>query len=101
MEHGTSMQRDIRLKSGFLRREVPMAPGKRRPQQPELRIATTDLPRSPGHPFSTKLNQLLAEAHFDPFVEQTCRASSAPDLGRPSIPPGVSCRMLLIGSFEG
>src|SRR3954454_13103989 len=78
-----------------------MAPGKRRHQQTELRIATPDLPRSPGHPFSTKLNQLLAEAEFDPFVEQLCRAFSAPDLGRPSIPPGVSFRMLLIGYFEG
>src|SRR4051794_14227430 len=78
-----------------------MALGKRQHQQQELWIATTDLPRSPGHPFYTKLNQLLADAEFDPFVEQICRPFYAEDTGRPGIPPGVYFRMLLIGYFEG
>src|SRR3954452_17424142 len=78
-----------------------MALGKRQHQQQELWIATTDLPRSPGHPFYTTLNQLLADAEFDPFVEQICRPFYAEDTGRPGIPPGVYFRMLLIGYFEG
>lgn len=36
-----------------------MAMGKRKGQQQEAWIATTDLPRSPAHPFCRKLNQLL------------------------------------------
>ena len=78
-----------------------MALGKRREDQQALWVATTDLPRSPGHPFYVKLNQLLAEAGFDAWVEARCEAAYAETMGRPSIPPGVYFRMLLIGYFEG
>jgi transposase len=53
----------------------------------------------PGHPFYSKLNQVLAEAGFDEFVEQLC--ASYYKGGRPGIPPGVYFRMVLIGYFEG
>jgi transposase len=69
-------------------------------QQGELWIARTELPRSPGHVFYVKLNELLAEAGFDAWVEDLCRPFYA-DTGRPSIPPGVYFRMLLVGYFEG
>ena len=49
-----------------------MALGKRKHQQQEAWVATTELPRSPGHPFYKKLNQLLAEADFDPWIETLC-----------------------------
>ena len=78
-----------------------MAMGKRRAQQGELWVATQELPHSPGHPFYRKLNSLLADAGFDAFVERLCQSYYAEHHGRPSIPPGVYFRMLLIGYFEG
>jgi hypothetical protein len=64
-------------------------------------VATTDLPKSPGHAFYDKLNELLAEAEFDSWVEKLCAPYYAKVMGRPSIPPGVYFRMILIGYFEG
>ena len=78
-----------------------MALGKRTPQQQEMWIATADLPRSPGHIFYRKLNELLSEVNFDHEVESLCKPYYAEHRGRPSIPPGVYFRMLLIGFFEG
>ena len=69
--------------------------------QADLWIATTDLARTPGHPFYERLNGLLSEAKFDSFVEALCRSFYAEGKGRPSIPPGVYMRMLLVGFFEG
>ena len=75
----------------------------RRPteQQSDLWIPTADLPRSPGHVFYDKLNRLLAEAAFDPYVENLCQPYYADGLGRESIPPGIYFRMLFVGYFEG
>jgi hypothetical protein len=42
-----------------------MALGKRKHEQQEAWVASTDLPRSQGHPFYRRLNELLAEAGFD------------------------------------
>jgi hypothetical protein len=78
-----------------------MALGKRKGEQQGLWIATTELPKSPGHPFYKKLNELLAEADFDRWIEKRCAPFYAEKLGRPSIPPGVYFRMILIGYFEG
>ena len=63
-----------------------MALGKRQPQQADLWLAVTDLPQTPAHPFYAKLNGLLTEAGFDPFVEDLCRPYYAESLGRPSSP---------------
>jgi len=50
-----------------------MAMGKRRStRQPTMWIATTDLPRSDGHPFYQHLNRTLDQAKFDAFVEEAC-----------------------------
>ena len=78
-----------------------MALGKRKDEQQEMWVATTDLPKSQGHVFYRKLNQILAEAEFDPMVERLCRPYYEDGIGRPGIPPGVYFRMLLIGYFEG
>jgi transposase len=78
-----------------------MALGKRRDDQQEMWVATTSLPKSEGHAFYRKLNRLLAEADFDRTVEKLCEACYHHQLGRPSIPPGVYFRMLLVGYFEG
>jgi transposase len=76
---------------------------RRRPKekQPELWIATNEVARTPGHPFYERLNAVLAQAKFDEFVEDRCARFYAEGKGRPSIPPGVYMRMLLVGFFEG
>jgi transposase len=81
-----------------------MAMGRRRRErQDALFVMASGLPRSPGHPFYHKLNDLLAEAGFDRWIEDLCRQYYATEekRGQPSIPPGVYFRMLLIGYFEG
>jgi transposase len=77
-----------------------MALGKRKVQQVEMFIPSHQLVYGPGHPFYSKLNEVLAAADFDSFTEQLC-APYYKDGGRPGIPPGVYFRMLLIGYFEG
>jgi len=78
-----------------------MALGKHREEQQEMWVATTNLPKSVGHVFYRKLNRLLAEADFDRTVEKMCEPYYHAHLGRPSIPPGVYFRMLLVGYYEG
>ena len=81
-----------------------MALGRRSDErQEELFVPHDRLPRSEGHAFYRQLNRLLAEAGFDRFVERCCRPHYQPSgtPGRPSIPPGVYFRMLLVGYFEG
>lgn len=78
-----------------------MAIGKRKKVQESLWVSTSDLPKSPGHPFYSRLNRILAASGFDPFVEAYCERFYAPVLGRPSLSPGRYFRLLLIGYFEG
>jgi transposase len=78
-----------------------MAMGKRKSEQAPLWIPTTELPVSPGHPFYVRLNEVLADAGFDRFVEDQCRPFYAPVMGRPSLAPGRYFRLLLVGYFEG
>ena len=79
-----------------------MSMSKRRTQrQQELWIHTADIATPAGHPFYQRLNDLLEQHGFDPFAEEHCAPFYAETLGRPSIPPGVYFRMLLIGYFEG
>jgi transposase len=77
-----------------------MAIGKRKPRQDEMFIPTAQLATGPGHPFYSKLNEVLAEAQFDEQVERLC-APYYKEGGRPGIPPGIYFRMLFIGYFEG
>ena len=65
-----------------------MALGKRRDEQQEMWVATTNLPKSEGHAFYGKLNRLLAEADFDRTIETICAPHYHNQLGCPSIPPG-------------
>jgi transposase len=80
-----------------------MAMGKRKPRQESLFIATDQLTPSAGHPFYQRLNALLAENGFDDWIERRCAEFYAREeaRGRPSLPPGVYFRMLLVGYFEG
>jgi transposase len=74
---------------------------KEQEQQEEIWIATSELARTPGHPFYQRLNELLDGEKFDEFVEGQCRKFYAPRFGRPSLAPGIYFRSLLIGYFEG
>ena len=79
-----------------------MALGRRKTERQEaFWIGTADLPRSEGHVFYRKLNELLSKANFDEFVETLCQPHYHDTQGRPGIPPGVYFRMLLVGYFEG
>lgn len=79
-----------------------MAMGKSKNQtQESFWIETSSLRSAPGHPFYQKLNDILARHGFDSFVSERCAKYYAPVMGRPSIPPGVYFRMLLVGYFEG
>ena len=46
-------------------------------------VAAEKLPRSPGHPFYERLNQVLEKAGFDAFVERWCARFYADGIGRP------------------
>ena len=58
-------------------------------------------PRHRGHPFYQRLNRVLEEADFDRFCESRCQGFYHEKLGRPSLPPGMYFRLMLIGFFEG
>ena len=79
-----------------------MALGKRQDEkQKELFVAAGSVPRSPGHPFYKRVNELLRAAGFDEWAEKLCAPFYADGVGRPGIAPGVYFRMLLVGYFEG
>jgi len=79
-----------------------MAMGRRKTEHQEvLWVAASQLPQPPGHPFYRRLNGVLAKVGFDRFAEEVCAQYYAQVMGRPSIPPGVYFRMLMVGYFEG
>jgi len=79
-----------------------MAMGKRKEHtQSPLFVVTTDLPQTPAHPFYRKLNEVLAAGDFDSLVQGLCAKFYEETMGRPSLPPGVYFRLLLLGYFEG
>ena len=78
-----------------------MALGRQRDRQSEILVSWSEMPRSPGHAFYHRLQAALVAARFDGFVEGLCAARYAERRGRPSLPPGRSFRLLLVGYFEG
>src|SRR6266571_5497034 len=79
---------------------MPLGRKRKRPQD-TMWVATSDLPKSPGHPFYQRLNQVLAANSFDSFVEAACRRFYAAKMGRPSLPPGRYFRLMLLGTSRG
>lgn len=69
-------------------------------KQDEFWIPVQDIVRTEGHPFYQKLSEVLKKYGFDRFVEHRC-AKFYKKGGRPSIPPGVYFRMMMVGFFEG
>ena len=78
-----------------------MAMGRSGAVQDDLMATWAEMPRSPGHAFYDRLQELLGEAGFDAFVEEVCKPHYAPRMGAPSLPPGRYFRMHMIGYFEG
>jgi transposase len=74
--------------------------GRKRRGNAGMWVATSDLPRSPGHPFYQRLNEVLEKAGFDAFVEKQCERFYSP-IGRPGLEPGRYFSLLLLGYFEG
>jgi transposase len=69
--------------------------------QLDLFVSADSLPLSDGHVFYAKLNRLLCDDGFDPWLEELCAPYYSQNRGRPGIPPGIYFRMLLVGYFEG
>lgn len=84
-------------------RRTSMSMGRKRGRQRAMFVATAELADAPRHRFYESLNEFLREAGFDAYAEQLCARFYEKDgtAGRPSIPPGVYFRMLLVGFFEG
>jgi len=80
-----------------------MSMGRRKRRQETLFVATAELTRAPAHPYYRKLNERLAEAEIDRWIEGRCEPyyEAADKPGRVSLPPGTFFRMLLVGYFEG
>src|SRR5215210_2078593 len=70
-----------------------MAMGRQSDRQGELMVTWSEMPRSPGHVFYDRLQQVLVGAGFDGFVEEACQAYYARTMGAPSVPPGRYFRM--------
>ena len=77
-----------------------MGTRKKRQRQEDLWYGG-ELATAPGHPFYTRLNEVLDAAGFDCFCETECTSFYHHKLGRPSLPPGQYFRVMMIGFFEG
>jgi transposase len=64
-------------------------------------VTWAEMPRSPGHVFYDRLQDVLIAGGFDGFVETACQPYYAPTMGAPSVPPGRYFRMHMVGYFEG
>src|SRR5215217_4179475 len=95
------MIKDRRDRSRVLHCGMALGRRKDRARTPDLWIATNALPRTAGHPFYRRLNEVLDTHGFDEFVEAQCAPFYAATIGRPSLTPGTYFRLLLIGYFEG
>ena len=79
-----------------------MAMGQRkRERQETFWVPASELPQTSGHPFYERLSKIPDGQGFDRFIEARCRKFYADKMGRPSLPPAIYFRMLLVGYFEG
>jgi transposase len=78
-----------------------MAMGRESDRQGDLMVTWAEMPRSPGHVFYDRLQEVLLAGGFDLFAETVCQPYYAPKMGAPSVPPGRYFRMHMVGYFEG
>ena len=67
-----------------------MAMRRRGPEQGGMWVAAQALPRSPGHVFYEKLNEVLEAGGFDRFVEELCAPHYAEGPG-PAVDSSRAC----------
>lgn len=74
---------------------------KEKAAQPELWVATQQLPKSPQSTFYSKLDETLESFGFAAKVRQLCApAYKQTGTGRPGIDPVVYLKMIMVGFFE-
>ena len=78
-----------------------MSMGRQEARQGDLMVTWSEMPRSPGHVFYDRLQEILIEAGFDAFAEGACKPYYAQTMRAKSVPPGRYFRMHLVGYFEG
>ena len=79
---------------------MAMGTRKKRERQEPLWYRS-ELPEAPGHPFYSRLNEVLDKAGFDKYCEDACAGFYHAKLGRPSLAPGTYFRVMTVGFFEG
>src|ERR1700726_2313360 len=62
-----------------------MAMGREGDRQGDLIGTWGEMPRSPGHVFYDRLQEVLIAGGFDLFVETACQPYYAPKMGAPSV----------------
>lgn len=77
-----------------------MGLGRQGDQQGTMFLAYNEIPRSRGHAFYDRLQQILRRSGFDACAEKL-RQPFHSGKGRPWIPPGRYFRMRLVGYSEG
>ena len=81
---------------------MAMGTRKKRERQEQLWIASKAVVQPAGNAFYDRVNRILDEHKFDRKLEALCRKFFKKSVyGRPSLPPGVYFRCLLVGYFEG
>ncbi len=78
-----------------------MALGARQRIQGLVFLPADARPQAPTVPCCEKLHEVLELAGCDEGLERLCQPCYAAGLGRPSLPPGVSFRRLLLGYLLG
>ena len=73
-----------------------MAMGRESDRQSDLMVTWAKMPRSPGHVFYDRLQEVLIAGGFDGFVETACQPYYAPKMGVQSVPPGRYFRMHML-----
>src|SRR6478735_7544469 len=61
-----------------------MAMGRESDRQGDLMVSWAEMPRSPGHVFYDRLQEVLLAGGFDLFVETVCQPYYAPKRGSPA-----------------
>jgi len=80
---------------------MAMGTQRHRERQADLWIASHAIIQAPGHAASDHLEQVLRTHRFDARVEHLRRRFYRGTKGRPSLPPGVCFRLMMVGYFEG
>src|SRR6202030_1730999 len=62
-----------------------MAMGREGSRQDDLMVTWAEMPRSPGHVFYDRLQEVLIAGGFDLFVETACQPYYAPKMGATSL----------------